>query len=616
MGLFRLCITGSPVSVFNSECIRRLMLKELRIENFAIIDELEILFAPNLNIFTGETGAGKSIIIDAVEALLGGRVDSSMIRAGEDRANLEGVFEIPPQNKTALHEILQREELLDDPDLVLLGREIRSTGRNIARVNGRATSTNLLRELGEYLVDVHGQSEHLSLLRVKQHQSLLDNFAHAIQAVDPKSNQAIETLIADYAALYQQFHALQRELEHLQTAEQDAARRADLLTYQINEIESARLRPNEEAELQEERNRLANAEGLASLTQQALQALDESNPETPAASDLIGQVETALINLARLDPSQEELAAQAQALVEDLAEIASALRAYQDTIEFNPRRLDQVEERLDLIHNLKRKYGASIDRVLKFAAQAKQDLEEITHASERIQELEIRRNQLLSQIGETGQALARARRAAGERMAKEIENELVDLQMPGARFQVEYRPIPEAPLAPLPDGGQTGFDALGIERIEFLIAPNPGEGFKPLVKIASGGETSRLMLALKNVLAQADQVPTLVFDEIDQGIGGRVGAVVGKKLWQLAEQHQVLCITHLPQLAAFGEAHFRVAKAQDAGRTTTQVSFLDDEERLSELAQMMGQLSENTLRSAREMRQSVPQRPRVKASSR
>jgi DNA repair protein RecN (Recombination protein N) len=328
------------------------MLKELRIENFAIIEELEILFAPNLNIFTGETGAGKSIIIDAVEALLGGRVDSSMIRAGEDRANLEGVFEIPPQNKTAIHEILQREELLDDSELVLLGREIRSTGRNIARVNGRTTSTNLLRELGEYLVDVHGQSEHLSLLRVKQHQSLLDNFAHAIQAVDPKSNQAIETLIADYAAHYQEFHALQRELELLQTAEQDAARRADLLTYQINEIESARLRPNEEAELQEERNRLANAEGLASLTQQALQARDESNPETPAASDLIGQVETALINLARLDPSQEELAAQAQALVEDLAEIASALRAYQDTIEFNPRRLDQVEERLDLIHNL------------------------------------------------------------------------------------------------------------------------------------------------------------------------------------------------------------------------------------------------------------------------
>lgn len=591
------------------------MLKELRIENFAIIDELELQFIPNLNIFTGETGAGKSIIIDAVEALLGGRVDSSMIRAGEDRANLEGIFEIPRSNKAAIHEILLREELLDEPDTVILGREIRSTGRNVARINGRTVSTNLLRELGEYLVDVHGQSEHLSLLRVKQHLSLLDNYGRAIQVIDSKTTQALETLIANYRDRYQRFHALQRELEHLQAAEKDAARRSDLLTYQINEIEAARLHPNEDRELQEERNRLANAEGLASLTQQALQALDEGSPETPAASDLFGQVVDALIDLARLDPSQEELASQAQMMVENLAEITSSLRAYQDAIEFNPRRLDQVEERLDLIHNLKRKYGASIEQVVKFADQAKQDLEEITHAGERIQELEIQSSQLLSQIGETGQALARARHSAAERMAKEIENELVDLQMPGARFQVEFQPIQEAPLAPLADGGQTGFDALGIERTEFLIAPNPGEGFKPLVKIASGGETSRLMLALKNVLAQADQVPTLVFDEIDQGIGGRVGAVVGKKLWQLAEQHQVLCITHLPQLAAFGEAHFRVEKAQDSGRTTTQVSSLRDEERLSELAQMMGQLSENTLRSAREMRQSVPQRLKSKNPS-
>ena len=569
---------------------------------------MELHFLPQLNIFTGETGAGKSIIIDAVEALLGGRVESSMVRAGEDHANLEGVFQIPVVNKAEVNELLQREELLDEPGIVILGREIRSTGRNIARINGRTTSTGLLRELGEYLVDVHGQSEHLSLLRVKQHQKLLDNYAHAIQAVDQKTSLPIETLIANYRTTYQQIHNLQRELEHLRATERDAARRSDLLGYQINEIEAARLRPTEEAELQEERNRLANAEGLAALSQKALLTLDEGNPETAAASDLMGQVVDALINLARLDPSQEELAAQAQALVESLAEIISSLRLYQDTIEFNPRRLDQVEERLDLLHNLKRKYGASIEQVLIFADQAKQDLEEITHASERIEELEMELNELLMQIGEIGLALARARHSAAERMAKEIEKELVDLQMPGARFRVEFRPIQEPPFAPLPDGGQTGFDSFGIEHIEFLIAPNPGEGFKPLVKIASGGETSRLMLALKNVLAQADQVPTLVFDEIDQGIGGRVGAVVGKKLWQLAERHQVLCITHLPQLAAFGEAHFRVEKAQDQGRTITHVTHLNGENRVPELAQMMGQISENTLRSAREMLQAVPQR--------
>jgi len=584
------------------------MLKELRIANFAIIEQLELQFVPHLNIFTGETGAGKSIIIDAVEALLGGRVDSTMIRAGEERANLEAVFDIPPSNLAAVNELLQSEELLDEPDSVVLGREIRSSGRNVARINGRATSTSLLRELGEYLVDVHGQSEHLSLLRVKQHLSLLDNYARAIQAVDESSAKSIESLLANYRTTYQQIHGIQRELERLRTAELDAARRSDLLSYQINEIETARLRPGEESELQDERNRLANAEGLAALSQQALQALDEGNLETPAASDLIGQVVDALVNLARLDPSQADLADQAQALVESLTDIAASLRLYQDTIEFNPRRLDQVEERLDLLHNLKRKYGADIAQIQNFADQAKRDLEEITHAGERIQELELQLEQLLTQLGESGQALARTRHLAAQRMATEIKNELGDLQMPGARFRVDFQPILEAPFAPLPDGGKTGFNSHGIEQIEFLIAPNPGEGFKSLVKIASGGETSRLMLALKNVLAQADQVPTLVFDEIDQGIGGRVGAIVGKKLWHLAENHQVLCITHLPQLAAFGEAHFRVEKALDEGRTTTRVTQLNGEERLPELAQMMGQISENTLRSAREMLQVVQQR--------
>lgn len=588
------------------------MLKELHITNFAIIDELELQFIPNLNIFTGETGAGKSIIIDAVEALLGGRVDATMVRAGAERANLEGIFHIPQSNKAVIHDLLRQEELLDDPDSVTLGREIRSTGRNIARINGRTTNTSLLRELGEYLVDVHGQSEHLSLLRVKQHLSLLDNYARGIHAVDQVTSKPVENLLTDYRSTYQKIHTLQRELEHLQAAEKDAARRTDLLNYQINEIESARLHRNEESELQEERNRLANAENLATLSQQALQILEEGDPETPAASDLIGQVVDAVVNLARLDPSQEELASQAQILVDNLAEITLALRSYQDSIEFNPRRLDQVEERLDLLHNLKRKYGATIDQVLDFATQAKQDLEEITHASERIQEIDLQLSLLLAQLGELGLALSRTRHFSAERLAKEIENELVDLQMPGARFQVEFQNIADSPFAPLPGGGQSGFDASGIEHIEFLIAPNPGEGFKPLVKIASGGETSRLMLALKNVLAQADQVPTLVFDEIDQGIGGRVGAVVGKKLWQLADRHQVLCITHLPQLAAYGESHFRVEKAQDQGRTTTHVSQLSEDSRLSELAQMMGQISENTLRSAREMRQAVPQRSRLK----
>jgi len=301
------------------------------------------------------------------------------------------------------------------------------------------------------------------------------------------------------------------------------------------------------------------------------------------------------------------LGEQMQAVQESLEDLAGKLRDYLEKIEFNPRRLDAVEDRLNLIHNLTRKYGASIQEVLDFAEKCRQQLDTIAHAGERIAELEETEQALLAQLGKDGLALSEQRHAAALSLERFVEIELDALKMNEAHFKVAFEQHEQPHGVPLPDGRRVAFDVHGLEAIEFLVAPNPGEGLKPLVKIASGGETSRLMLAIKNVLAHADQVPTLIFDEIDQGIGGRVGAVVGKKLWELARQHQVLCVTHLPQLAAFGEEHFQVQKQLLEGRTTTRVEILHGDNRMLELAQMMGEVSDGTRQSAQELLASASQ---------
>ncbi len=569
------------------------MLSELRIENFAIIDQLELQFSDGLIIFTGETGAGKSIIMGALDTLLGSRVDNTLIRSGAERANIEATFRITTAVRQPVHEILQREELLDDPEYLTLGRELRRNGRSIARINGRSVGVTLMREIGEYLVDIHGQSEHLSLKRVQQHLGLLDRFTQ------------IEDTLAPYQKTYRKIVAVRKELEMLRQAERDAARRTDLLTYQIDEIEAANLNPEEEAGLRAERNRLANAEGLASLSQEALQFLDEGTPENPAITDLLGQVVSSLENLAKIDTGQNPSYAKADTMFQELTDLAMHLRDYLENIEFNPKRLEQVEDRLDLINILKRKYGESIQAVLEFGIKARQELETITNAGERIEELAHEETQLLEKLGQRGQKLSDQRHATAAELQQQIITELEDLKMPGARFKVDFQQKETPTGVPLPDGRRVAFDINGLERVEFLVETNPGEGFKPLVRIASGGETARLMLALKNVLAQADRVPTLVFDEIDQGIGGRVGAIVGQKLWRLATQHQVLCITHLAQLAGYGQQHYQVLKDIDDGRTITQVHRIDGDNRIHELAQMLGEVSNGTLQSAHEIMQSV-----------
>ncbi len=568
------------------------MLVELRVDNFAIIDHLELPFAAGLITFTGETGAGKSIILDALDAVIGGRVDAGMIRSGVDRANVEAVFRISGVVRDPVQVILARESLLEDGESeheLVLGREIRRNGRSVARVNGRSVSVSLLAELGEYLVDLHGQSEHLSLLRVRQHLSLLDSYAK------------VDDLLAKYRQTYHSLQVTRRELAALRALESESARRADNLNYQIKEIEAARLRPDEEESSRLERNRLANAEGLASLAQEAVQLLDEGDAESSAVTDLFGQIVHGLRSLTRLDAAQSAMLEQAETLFEGVADLTRDLRHYLETIEFNPKRLEQLEERLSLIGALKRKYGKTLGEVIAFAEDARKQLDEITHASERIAALETEEARALEQLGKEGIALSEKRHLAAKKLAKAVEAELQHLHMVEARFDVRFEERLDPQGAPVEGGKRVAFDANGIEQVEFLVAPNPGEGFKPLVKVASGGETSRLMLAIKNVLAGADHIPTLIFDEIDQGIGGRVGTVVGRKLWHLARTHQVLCVTHLPQLAAFGEQHLHVQKAVDAGRTLTQVQLLEGERRILELAQMMGEVSDGTRQSAREL---------------
>jgi DNA repair protein RecN (Recombination protein N) len=445
------------------------------------------------------------------------------------------------------------------------------------------------------LIDIHGQAEHLSLLDSRAHLGLLDRYAEVSKPLN------------DYRQTYNELLNLRRELADLRKAQSDADRRIEMLTYQAEEIESARLKVGEDEELRKERDRLANAESLAQNAQEALAVLDEGSPETPAATDLIGQAAQALGALAKIDAGQSELANQAEILLDTISDVVHGLRDYLEEIEFNPKRLEDVEERLDALHSLVRKYGGNIPAVIAYGADARKQLETITGAADRINDLEMQEAKLLEKLAKQGSTLSEKRKSAAVSMGKGIEAELDDLKMASAQFGVDFQTKPDVNGAPLSDGTRIAFDQNGFDRVEFLFAPNPGEGLKPLAKVASGGETSRLMLGLKNVLAQADQVPSLIFDEIDQGIGGRVGMVVGHKLWNLSRTHQVFCVTHLPQLAVFGDQHYQVQKLVDNGRTLTRVEPLDGEARLLELSQMLGEVGEGTLRSAHELLQSARQ---------
>jgi DNA repair protein RecN (Recombination protein N) len=580
------------------------MLKELHIKDFAIIDDLHLTLEGGLNILTGETGAGKSILIDAVALLLGSRADTSQIRTGAERARIEGMFVLAPGLQASLAPILEREGLESDAlDTLWLSRELRSSGRSVARVNGRVVSVSVMREVAQGLVDVHGQGEHLSLLRVREHLNLLDDFAGTMQIRN------------DVRSVVTEIQRVRAELRELLDNERERMQRIDLLRFQVQEIRAAELSPGEMEALEAELVRLNHAEELMSITTGLIERLDEGEERVPGVLDLLGLCQRDLSGLTRIDATQEAALTELEDAIYRLEDVTRKLRDYQEEIEFEPRRLSQVQNRLGVLRRLERKYGGTAEDILQYASEAETELHSLEHSDDRISELQTREQELLEVCAARCLTLSERRQAAAVELAARVEAELQDLRMTGAQFGVafewgrdleglalnEQRP---SRVAVTREGVQVvvddpvehvAFDASGMDRVEFLIAPNVGEGLQSMTRTASGGETSRLMLALKTVLSREDRTPTLIFDEIDQGIGGRIGAVVGTKLWRLTAtpgvddfRHQVMCITHLPQLAGFGDAHFKVMKQVVSGRTVTQVKQIEGKARVRELAQMLG----------------------------
>ncbi len=549
------------------------MLLELDIRDLAIIDHLRVSCAPGFNVLTGETGAGKSIVVDALAQLMGGRAYGEMIRSGASRAIIEGVFD-PSRVSDRIAPVLISYGIEPEAELILR-REIHQGGRSTARVNGRAVPLRALAELGPLLIDLHDQSDNAALAREAEHVDLLDRYG------------GLEPLRQEVTKLVTRARAVAAQLDRLRQDEAALARRADMLAYQVTQIRSARLSVEEEEALQVERLRLANAERLALLADQAYAALRGSADDSPSGLDRIQLAATAVRRLAEIDPQLGDVRTALVEAEELVATAAQRLLAYRDELEFNPDRLAVVEDRLAVIHDLKRKFGADIGAVLAYADRAEAELATISGAGEQIEALEVELEALRAEIAARAAELSLRRRQVGDQLAEAVVPELARLGMPGSTFivQLERRPDPQGVLV---DGQVVAFDEKGIDRVAFLVSTNPGEPALPLVRVASGGETARIMLALKAILSAADRTPTLVFDEIDAGIGGRIGAVAGQRLWSLAAHHQVVCVTHLPQVAAFADHHLRVEKRVTAGRTTTEVVAVNGADRVHELAMMLG----------------------------
>lgn len=572
------------------------MLAEITITNLAIIDQLNLKFAPGFNVLTGETGAGKSIILDALGLLLGGRAQGELMRAGADETRVEGIFLLGPQARALLEHDLEENGIAFQDDMLILARELHRAGRATGRINGRAVTGAALQQIGDKLVDIHGQSEHLSLLRPKEHVDLLDRYGNLWEQR------------AEVSKLARQLRKVRQELRDLQKDARETARKIDRLTFIIQEINDAKLKVGEDEELKTERDLLAHAETRATLADDAYHALYGGGDDETGALDLLNQALQAVRGMEKYDPEIKSVLEQAESSGALMDDLARTLRSYRDSIEFNPKRLEHIEERLDLIFRLKRKYGDTIEQVLEFGKTSQQELDAVTNAEARMNELREQEDKLTHEAGALAEKLSQARHAAAEKLARGIENELQDLGMANAKFGVALNRVEDANGLVVGDK-RFAFESNGIDKVEFMVSPNPGEPLKPLAKIASGGETSRMMLALKAVLGAADRTPTLIFDEIDQGIGGRIGTVVGKKLWGLTASqngasqlsHQVVCITHLPQIAAYGDAHFHIRKAIVDERTVTQAEMLQDKKRIDELAGMLGAVTDTNRASVREL---------------
>ena len=563
------------------------MLRELRVKNLAVIESLTVPFGPGLNVLTGETGAGKSILVDALTLLLGERAQpAEAIRTGAESATIEAVFDAPRKSPVAT--LLQEHGIALEDGLLVIRRELVRGGRGRVFLNDANTTLALLEKLGETLVEVHGQHEHQALLRPARHLDLLDAFA------------GLGILRDRLRQRHDEWRGSSAELDALRAAARDQATRTAQYREAMAEIDAARLRPGEEEELRDERRRLVNAERLAEGANGAYRALYD---DPASAVERAGRAASLLRDLVRIDPVIEPTLQALDTALVQLDETARALRSYRDGVVFDPPRLDAIERRVEEIGRLKRKYGESVDAVLTFRARVEADLEGLGRAGEDEGRLTERVDRLRAELVTRAADLAERREQAVARLEAAVVAELAALDLETAVFRVRLarERAGDGELGVGPEAWRLG--PRGVDQAEFLFSGNAGEDARPLGRIASGGELSRTMLALKVVLAVTDAVPVLVFDEVDVGIGGKTADTVGKKLRQVARARQVLCVTHLPQIAAYADQHFRVEKREEDGRTATTVAALVKGDRIREVARMLGgeSVTDTSLRHALEL---------------
>jgi len=541
------------------------MLLELHIHNFAIIEDISLDFNQGMTVLTGETGAGKSIIIDAAGLLAGGRGSQDFVRHGTKKCILEGHFETPPND--ALKTLFQEEEIDYDADVIMIQREIYANGRSVCRVNGSLVTIRLLKEIGSYLIDIHGQNEHQELMQSENHIDLLDYFG----------KDDIDVLKTDYQKNFQEYRALQKRYQDWQEKEQEIAQKSDVLKFQTEEIAEANLMPGEEEDLEKEERRLANYQDITEALTSSYHVLQENEPN---ALEMLGKAMDEMEDVAEVD---QKLGAISESLTDvfyQLQEVASDIYAERDQQEFDEERLNEIASRLNLIQQLQRKYGSTIPEILEFYDEAMEELAVIDNSSESKDALADKIAKLEEVLVDQGTALSQKRRAVARDLEKAIHQQLQALYMDKVELVVQFREAVDA--LSIDQANKKGLDT-----IEFFISTNPGEPKKKLTKIASGGELSRIMLALKTIFAQSQGITSIIFDEIDTGVSGRVAQAIAEKIYSISVHSQVLCITHLPQVAAIADNHLYVKKALLDERTITEAVTLETKERTEEIARML-----------------------------